>query len=63
MDAPDTQEPDEREKIIAMKYNKMVSERKFSAFWIDAPTKASTGNTTTPSSPSITFTQADVGRW
>jgi len=43
MDAPDTQEPDERERIIAAKYNKMVSERKFSAFWIDAPTKASTG--------------------
>ncbi|GAA6061588.1 hypothetical protein JCM10212_004338 [Sporobolomyces blumeae] len=42
MDMPDTQEPDEREKRIAATYNKMVSERKFTPFWIDAPTRAST---------------------
>ncbi|GAA5978414.1 hypothetical protein JCM5350_001157 [Sporobolomyces pararoseus] len=42
MEAPDTAEPDERERKIAARYNRMIGERKFSAFWIDAPTRAST---------------------
>lgn len=43
MEAPDTAEPDRRERKIAARYNQMIGERKFSAFWIDAPTRASTG--------------------
>jgi hypothetical protein len=48
MEAPDTAEPDKREKKIAARYNRMIGERKFSAFWIDAPTRASTGTRKRP---------------
>ncbi|GAA5835318.1 hypothetical protein JCM9279_004505 [Rhodotorula babjevae] len=42
MDMPDTEYPSEREARIAKRYNTMVSEMKFTPFWIDAPARAST---------------------
>ncbi|GAA6051165.1 hypothetical protein JCM3770_002570 [Rhodotorula araucariae] len=42
MDMPDTEYPSEREARIAKRYNDMVREMKFTPFWVDAPTRAST---------------------
>ncbi|GAA5863895.1 hypothetical protein JCM1840_005810 [Sporobolomyces johnsonii] len=42
MELPDTDVPSTREARIARRYNNMVAEMKFTPFWIDAPTKAST---------------------
>jgi DNA-directed RNA polymerase III subunit RPC7 len=43
---PDTGYPSEREASIAKRYNAMMSEMKFGPYWIDAPTRASTGTFT-----------------
>ncbi|GAA6024371.1 hypothetical protein JCM10207_003302 [Rhodosporidiobolus poonsookiae] len=42
MEMPDTEYPNERESKIAKRYNAMVGEMKFTEYWIDAPTRAST---------------------
>ncbi|GAA5833204.1 hypothetical protein JCM11251_005174 [Rhodosporidiobolus azoricus] len=42
MEMPDTEYPNEREAKIAKRYNAMMSEMRFSPYWIDAPTRAST---------------------
>lgn len=42
-DFPDTEYPTEREARIAKRYNDMVAEMKYTPFFIEAPTRASTG--------------------
>ncbi|BGP30140.1 hypothetical protein JCM10296v2_001892 [Rhodotorula toruloides] len=41
-DFPDTEYPTEREARIAKRYNDMVAEMKYTPFFIEAPTRAST---------------------
>ncbi|GAA5978852.1 hypothetical protein JCM11641_003587 [Rhodosporidiobolus odoratus] len=42
MDMPETEYPTTREAAIAKRYNSMMSEMRFSPYWIEAPTRAST---------------------
>ncbi|GAA6026976.1 hypothetical protein JCM8097_006010 [Rhodosporidiobolus ruineniae] len=42
MEMPDTEYPNEREAKIAKRYNSMVSEMRFTPYWLNAPTRAST---------------------
>ncbi|BGP53945.1 hypothetical protein JCM8202_006139 [Rhodotorula sphaerocarpa] len=42
MELPDTEYPSEREARIAKRHNEMVNEMKFTPFWIDPPTRATT---------------------
>lgn len=43
METPETDEPSEVEARIARRYNTMVANSKFSPYWLDAPIKASSG--------------------
>ncbi|GAA5928803.1 hypothetical protein JCM10213_002560 [Rhodosporidiobolus nylandii] len=41
-DTPETEYPNEREAKIAKRYNDMMRDMRFSPYWIEAPTRAST---------------------
>lgn len=72
-DFPDTEYPTEREARIAKRYNDMLAEMKYTPFFIEAPTRASTGafaedtfSTSTRAgvlSDSRPVGRADIERW